>query len=175
MASRPPRPPHPRKGSPELPSTSLWPLEAGAARPAVRMRLATVADAERLADLYAAAGSPEKDALTVRAWLAKGGSLVVERQGGPVLAAVRWTPSDAGWSVERVTTRPEERGQGYGRWLMTKLEALAIKGNVPLLDLDVHEERLLPYYRRMGYRQAGASPLLLSKRVGGVWQRQVAQ
>jgi GNAT superfamily N-acetyltransferase len=140
----------------------------------VRLREATLADADRLAELYAASGAPHKDAASIRAWLVKGGCLLVERQSGPVLAAVRWLPTNAGWQVERVTTRPDERGNGFGRWLMTKLEAMAIKGNVPLLDLDLDDEGLLPYYRRMGYRQDGPSPLHLTKRVGGVWQRQVA-
>ncbi len=153
---------------------ALWPAGTDPARPTVRLRDATLADAERLADLFAAAGRPDRDAAAMRAWLTKGGALLVEREGGPVLAAVRWLPSDPGWRVERVTTRPDERGNGYGRWLMTKLEALAIKGNVPLLDLEVEEEALLPYYQRLGYRQAGPSPLHLSKRVGGVWQRQAA-
>lgn len=156
-------------------TAALWPRASGAARPAVRLREATPADAQRLAELYAASGAPHLDAAAMRAWLVKGGCLLVEREpGGPVLAAVRWVPTSSGWHVERVTTRPEERGNGFGRWLMTKLEALAIKGNVPLLDLDVDDESLLPYYRRMGYRQDGASPLHLVKSVGGVWQRQVA-
>ncbi len=156
-----------------MPAAALWPREAGAPRPAARLREATPADAERLAELYAASGAPQEDAAGIRAWLAKGGSLLVEREGGPVVAAVRWQPTDAGWVVERVTTRPDERGNGFGRWLMTKLEALAIRGNVPLLDLVVDDEGLVPYYRRMGYRQEGPSPLRLTKRVGGVWQRQV--
>ena len=155
-------------------AAALWPREAGAARPRVRLREATPADAERLAELYAACGAPHVDAAAVRAWLAKGGSLLVEHEDGQVLAAVRWLPSETGWAVERVTTRPAERGNGFGRWLMTKLEALAIRGNVPLLDLQVDAEDLLPYYMRMGYRPDGDSPLRLSKRVGGVWQRQVA-
>jgi GNAT superfamily N-acetyltransferase len=157
-----------------LPATAIWPREAGTARSSVRLREATPADAARLAELYAASGAPHQDAAEIRAWLARGGTLLVERVDGPVLAAVRWLPTEAGWRVERVTTRPEERGNGFGRWLMTKLEALAIRGNVPLLDLELDEEALLPYYRRLGYRQEGASPLRLTKRVGGVWQRQVA-
>lgn len=109
----------------------------------------------------------------MEAWLDTGGALLVERDHGPVLAAVRWRPHQAGWTVERVTTRPDERGNGYGRWLMTKLEALAIRGNVPSLNLELQEPELLPYYARMGYRGGADAPLSLTKRVGGVWQRQV--
>ncbi len=148
-----------------------WPRDVGAQRPAVRLRVAGPADASRLAEMYAASGSrlSEED---VDTWLDKGGALLVERDDGPVLAAVRWHPNPGGWTVERVTTRPDERGNGYGRWLMTKLEALAIRGNVPSLELELDEATDVGYYRRMGYQPSDAAPLRLSKRVGGVWQRQ---
>src|SRR5690606_39777879 len=145
--------PRPYRGSAEV-GAALWPAGTDPARPTVRLRDATLADAERLADLFAAAGRPDRDAAAMRAWLTKGGALLVEREGGPVLAAVRWLPSDPGWRVERVTTRPDERGNGYGRWLMTKLEALAIKGNVPLLDLEVEEDDEGPRHQR-GARDRG--------------------
>ena len=76
---------------------------------------------------------------------------------------------------------PEERAQGFGRWLMTKLEALAIQRNVPTLHLHLGEAQrdLLPYYRRMGYRVESKTVEgeaegdgVLSKRVGGTWQYQ---
>lgn len=155
-----------------MPTAALWPRGAGAQQPAVRLKVATAADAAGLSELHAASGYR----LTVedaQAWLVKGGALIVERECGPVLAAVRWCPEPGGWSVERVTTRPEERGNGYGRWLMTKLEALAIRGNVPSLTLELKETDLIPYYQRMGYRSDPTTPTRLSKRVGGVWQRQV--
>ncbi len=155
-----------------MPTAALWPHGAGVQQPAVRLKVATAADAARLAELYSASGS-RLSVEDAQAWLVKGGALIVERERGPVLAAVRWRPEPGGWSVERVTTRPEERGNGYGRWLMTKLEALAIRGNVPSLTLELEEPELLPYYQRMGYRSEPATPLRLSKRVGGVWQRQV--
>lgn len=153
-------------------TAALWPRDVGAQRPAVRLRVAGPADASRLAEMYEVSGS----AVSIEEmedWLDKGGALLVEREQGPVLAAVRWRPHQGGWTVERVTTRPDERGNGYGRWLMTKLEALAIRGNVASLDLVLEDPDLLQYYGRMGYRSGGESPLSLTKRVGGVWQRQV--
>ncbi len=153
-------------------TAALWPREVGAERTAVRLRVATAADAVRLAELHAASGSP-RTAADLSVWLTKGGALIVEREGGHVLAAVCWRPNQHGWEVERVTTRPEERGNGYGRWLMTKLEALAIRGNVPHLELSLEGPDAVPYYARMGYRPTEGSSFRLSKRVGGVWQRQV--
>ena len=70
---------------------------------------------------------------------------------------------------------PEYRGQGLGRWLMTRLEAGAIQHNIPELRLTLPDAQadLLPYYARMGYRaREPQTPLTLHKRVGGVWQRQ---
>ncbi|CAN5830027.1 hypothetical protein BH23DEI1_BH23DEI1_05150 [soil metagenome] len=88
-----------------------------------------------------------------------------------------WREADGGWQVERVATDPSERGQGYGRWLMTKVEALAIKANVPYLWLRLpggaDDDDQLPYYARMGYvvqDDAVAEGLTLRKKVGGVWQ-----
>ncbi|MBW6456096.1 MAG: GNAT family N-acetyltransferase, partial [Trueperaceae bacterium] len=99
-----------------------------------------------------------------------------------LLAALRWREEGAGWRVDRVATRPEARGQGYGRWLATKVEALAIRKNVPflLLSLPWADAGQLAYYERLGYRVSdepsrnGAHQppqRHLRKVVGGVWQR----
>lgn len=170
-------------------ATAVLPGKPGTDRPAVRLREAELGDAQRLADLYAvvAASQPNTGSITgspgtakpaptktqMRDWLTSCGVLLVEDSTGTPMAAVRYRSSSEGWEVDRIVTLPSERGQGYGRWLMTKLEALAIKGNVKRLTLDAQEPSLLPYYRRMGYRaDTEDDPLRLSKRVGGVWQRQ---
>lgn len=153
----------------------------------MRLREAEPSDAQRLAELYVtvanaaasaanAAGAVALPAPTpqqMREWLTTAGALLVEdTAAGRPLAAVRYRNASDGWEVDRISTLPTERGQGYGRWLMTKLEALAIRGNVKRLTIDVHEPSLLPYYRRMGYRTDPDDPTRLAKRVGGVWQRQ---
>jgi GNAT superfamily N-acetyltransferase len=149
----------------------------GQAYEAARLRWATQADAGAIADLWRAA-YPDEDASadSVRAWLERGGALLLQDRSGALLAALPWREAEGGWQVERVATAPDERGQGYGRWLMTKVEALAIKSNVPYLWLRLpggaDDADQLPYYARMGYevqeREDGG--LTLRKRVGGVWQ-----
>ena len=89
-----------------------------------------------------------------------------------VRRAVRYREEDGGWRVEPIVTDPDQRGQGFGRWLMTTLEATAIRENVAFLALDVEAPTTLPYYRRLGYRPHGQEELKLRKRVGGVWQQQ---
>ena len=67
---------------------------------------------------------------------------------------------------------PCDLEHAYDRWLMTKLEALAIKGNVARLDVALADPGQQPYFQRLGYRPQGNGEELWSKRVGGVWQRQ---
>lgn len=146
---------------------------ATAARP--RLRRAGLADAARLCALFDHVRPDEaepEDAM--EDWLEHGGALLLEDDDGRALAAVRWTEQGEGWCIDRLATLPEERRQGYGRWLMTKVEALAIRANVPTLTLRLDEPALLPYYGRMGYRAAADGsakrPVELVKRVGGTWQ-----
>lgn len=147
----------------------------GAAYEAARLRWATLQDVDRLVDLFSKA---RPDGTATRAemlgWLEQGGSLLLEDGEGTLLCALRWREEGDGWRVDRVATLPGERGQGYGRWLMTKVEALAIRYNVPQLVLTLDQDDLVPYYRRMGYRVAeeSASAWHLHKRVGGTWQVQ---
>ena len=134
--------------------------------PAARLRRAAQADAPALATLYGC----EVEQMT--SWLQTGSVLLVENGSRQPLAAVRWRPDRLGWRVEPIVTLPAEHGQAYGRWLMTKLEAMAIKGNVARLEMKLEDPGDEAYYRRLGYRSDGDQELLLSKRVGGVWQRQ---
>lgn len=168
-------------------ASAVLPGKPGVSRPAVRLREAELSDATRLSELYATVARTAADAAAggaasvrpaptpqqMREWLTTAGVLLVEdTTTGRPLAAVRYRTAGDGWDVDRIATLPTERGQGYGRWLMTKLEALAIRGNVKCMTLDVQEASLLPYYRRMGYRTDPDEPARLTKRVGGVWQRQ---
>ena len=144
---------------------------------ATRLNVATYADAGTLAALYRGAwhGSRENET-TLSGWLEEGGALYFTVDSETV-CALRWRETPYGWEVGRVATLPAYRGQGLGRWLMTRLEALAIQHNIPELQLtlDDAQAELLPYYTRMGYRSAHPeTPLTLAKRVGGVWQRQQA-
>ena len=155
-------------------------IGSGSAYEAARLRWAGEADADRLSSLWERAhasetdGDAPEDAATMRDWLEHGGALMLEDDTGRTLCALRWRWDEDGWRVDRIATLPHARGQGFGRWLMTKVEALAIKRNVPTLTLTLHQEDLLPYYRRMGYSETGREDdaVTLVKRVGGTWQRQ---
>ena len=155
-----------------MPSPAVLPKKPGSDYAPPRLREATVADAAALADLYAVA-RPRLGlgAADFRAWLALNGALLVEEEVDGVGAALRYQEEGDGWRVEPIVTHPEHRGQAYGRWLMTKVEADAIRTNVPCLTLTLTDPAVLPYYHRLGYRPSGTDPLELSKRVGGVWQR----
>ncbi len=142
---------------------------------ASRLRPAAFKDLAKLVDLYNAArdrGSESRASMSD--WLEHGGALLLENAQGEMLCALRWREDPSGWRVDRIATHPDARGRGYGRWLMTKLEALAIRRNIPTLTLvlDDAQAELLGYYRRMGYQvsEQDAYSATLSKRVGGVWQ-----
>ena len=152
---------------------------SGRAYEAARLRWATESDTDRLVVLWHeahAAGGPEEDetAESMHAWLEHGGALLLEDPVGRVLCAVRWRWDGDGWRVGEIVTRADARGQGFGRWLMTKVEALAIKRNVPTLTLALRQEERAGYYRRLGYRETEREEgvLTMVKRVGGTWQRQ---
>lgn len=136
--------------------------------PAARLRRAAQVDAAALAELYGCGVEQ------MTSWLQTGSVLLVESGSEGPLAAVRWLPTAQGWAVEPIVTLPAQQGQAYGRWLMTKLEAMAIKGNVARLQLQLEDPDDSAYYQRLGYRPDADDELLLSKHVGGVWQRQAA-
>lgn len=142
------------------------------------LRWAGSADADRIASLWRQA-YPEDDP-EAGPWLEHGGVLMLQERSGRVVAALRWREDGSGWRVDRVATRPEARGHGYGRWLATTVEALAIRRNVPYLELRLPagSREQAAYYRRMGYvpvagaaEPAAGAAVTLRKQVGGVWQR----
>lgn len=142
---------------------------------AAKLRWAGLADLPALTTLYHKARQDEQELPgDMAGWLDRGGGLVLQESDGTLLCALRWREAGDGWEVDRIATLPQARGQNYGRWLMTKLEALAIRSNIATLSLTLTspDEDLLGYYQRMGYQvteQSGAR-VALQKRVGGVWQ-----
>ena len=152
----------------------------GQAYEAAHLRPAEFRDISELLDLYKVSLAKAETEEEMMYWLEGGGALVLENAEGKMLCALRWREEanhegQDGWRVDRVATIPEARAQGFGRWLMTKVEALAIRNNIPTLTLTLDETRddLLHYYQRMGYSviKQGEESIMLSKRVGGTWQR----
>lgn len=142
--------------------------------PRARLRWAGLQDLAQLCALFQAArpGQATGEA-EMTAWLEHGGAIVLESEGR-ALAALRWREEGAGWRVDPVACLPEARDMGYDRWLMTKVEAHAIRSNIPTLTLELPSSEALPTYRRMGYRRPDPErdPGTLVKRVGGTWQVQ---
>ncbi len=148
----------------------------GQAYAATRLRWAALGDAERLCTLWRGAypDSDETEA-AMCPWLEHGGALMLLDATGTLLAALRWRPNAHGWEVDRVATLPRHRGQGYGRWLLTKVEAAAIRANIPVLSLSLPSDAStgqLAYYARIGYLETrrDGDRIDLHKRVGGTWQ-----
>lgn len=151
---------------------AILPKRPGGTFTSPLMRHATRADVPALAALWRAA-RPEgrQSEATLKEALEGGWALLLEDEHGAALAALHYREEAGGWRAEPIVTHPQHRGQGYGRWLMTTLEANAIRGNVPFLLLTLDNAATLPYYHRLGYRSAANDELNLSKRVGGMWQR----
>lgn len=164
-----------------MPSAAATLQPIGKAYEAAQMRWVALNDAPRLAALWRAAYPEEAELHTSDALaraLGQGGALAMQDPHGGLLAALRWRRERGAWRIERVATLPEARGQGYGRWLITKVEAFAIRQNVAVLLLTIpsDERDQVDYYRRMGYHpEAGEADatgeITLRKELGGVWQR----
>lgn len=136
------------------------------------MRSAASSDAAALATLWELARPAQApSAKELLNMLHVGRALLLEGEGGELLAALHYQEEAGGWRVTPIVTHPDHRGQGFGRWLMTTLEADAIRGNVPFLLLTLPDDTTLAYYSRLGYRAQGDNELELSKRVGGMWQQ----
>lgn len=153
-----------------LPASSNLPQRYEAAK----LRRAGLEDIPALTALYSQAREIAETREQMAGWLDRGGCLVLQDTDGTLLCALRWREVPGGWEVDRVATLPKARGQNYGRWLMTKLEALAIRSNIPTLSLalEAPESELLAYYQRMGYQvvREDKGRVDLRKRVGGMWQ-----
>lgn len=126
---------------------------------------------DQLVELYQNArpnNPPTREYL--QGWLDAGGVLYITDSDRRLLGALLWREAAGGWRVDPIATLQDQRGNGFGRWLMTQLEAFAIRENIPFLETRITREELLPYYRRLGYRVVDG--LTLRKTVGGQWQQQ---
>ena len=136
---------------------------------AAKVRLAGLADAANIAQLMSEVGVEPTTSEEVVENLEQGGALLLEDNAGELLCVLMWLETLEGWTLQQPAVLEAYRNQELDRWVLTKLEALAIKRNIPVLKMQLDDETRLPYYKRMGYGLEEDS-LLLSKRVGGTWQ-----
>ena len=146
--------------------------------PRARLRWAGLSDLDALCAVYRAArperdADADEDAREMTTWLEHGGAILLESEG-EAIAALRWREESGGWRVDPAADPSGDPGNGYERWLMTKVEALAIRANIPTLTVELPSSDALAIYRRMGYRrlEPGGRASTMVKRVGGTWQVQ---
>ncbi len=140
---------------------------------AAKVRLAELEDAPNVAQFLGEVREESTTPEEVEVNLEQGGALLLEGSG-TLLCALLWLETPHGWTLEQPAVAEAYRDQELDRWVLTKLEALAIRRNIPFLRMKLRDEALLAYFGRMGYRLEAGRDLLLSKRVGGTWQTQGA-
>lgn len=151
---------------------SSYPLTEDASLPRMRLCRASIADADKLAAL-AAGGTEAPDARQLSERIEHGGALYYEADQGP-LSLISWRDVAGGWDLAECTAVEGEDVLGHTRWLMTEVEALAIRLNVPRLSVTPVDEEGAARFRRMGYEPDADHSGRLSKRVGGQWQFRAA-
>ena len=143
--------------------------EAQKGHDAAKVRLAGLGDAAGITQLLSSVGettTPEE----VNEDLEQGGALLLEDRAGRLLCALLWLETEHGWTLHQPAVLKEYQHQELDRWVLTKLEALAIQRNIPTLTMHLTDKAFFPTYERIGYRLK--DDLTLSKRVGGTWQKQ---
>lgn len=136
----------------------------------LRLRRAGMADAARLAALAGPDAHRDEGGRSVlEDCLEFGGALWFEDRSVPV-SLLCWREVQGGWELRPVRVAEGYDELSHSRWLMTQVEALAIRMNVPELALTLSRPADLDLYRRMGYEPAGHSGERLVRRVGGTWQ-----
>ena len=152
--------------------TSPERLQSGQKHDAAKVRFAGLTDAVAIAQLISEVG-PKTTSEEVAQDLEQGGALLLD-QAGTLLCALVWLEADYGWTLQQPAVLERYQQRELDRWVLTKLEALAIQRNIPTLKMCLDDDSLLPYYARMGYRrEEEGSEIILSKRVGGTWQYKV--
>ena len=85
-------------------------------------------------------------------------TFLVVRDGREVIACGAILNHPRGWGeVKRMYVRPEQRGRGIGRRVLSELEKTAQGARLPLLRLEtgIHNKEALTLYRRAGFVERG--------------------
>ncbi len=85
-------------------------------------------------------------------------SFLVVRDGDEVVGCGAILRDARGWGeIKRMYVRPDQRGRGIGRRVLSELEAIARNARLPLLRLEtgIHNAEALALYRRAGFVERG--------------------
>lgn len=138
----------------------------------LQLHRAAPGDVKRLAAFSSAADALSAEQLSD--CIEFGGVVYYEDEAGP-LALLCWREAAGGWELSPVIMRGGQAGTPHDRWLLTHVEALAIRHNVPFLMMQLTDPTDLGYWRRLGYEPEYPGASRLVRRVGGTWQlRQAA-
>jgi predicted N-acetyltransferase YhbS len=148
----------------------MTPNPSSASARGTRVRSGVPADAQTIARLINEAFAVERVAFDgdrtnpneVRALMNGGEFLLAEDTGslaGCVYVEVRGERSYLGL----LSVPPAQQGRGLGRTLVNAAEDFSRSAGCRAIDLRIispRAEALLPFYRRLGYSQAGTAPFL---------------
>lgn len=148
------------------------PVTGGGPGETLLLKRAGPADAEWLAGF--ASGEAGPGAAELSDCIEFGGVVWYETDGNPV-AVLCWREISGGWELRPIELRDASRDTPHDRWLLTHVEALAIRHNIPSLTIQLTDLGNLDYYQRLGYEPEFPGSRRLHRRVGGTWQlRQAA-
>ena len=85
-------------------------------------------------------------------------TFLVVRDGGEAIGCAAILRDPRGWGeVKRMVVRPDRRGRGIGRRVLSELEAVARDASLPFLRLEtgIHNADALALYRRAGFVERG--------------------
>ena len=112
-------------------------------------------------DAYANALYPPESnhLLDISALSDPGVAFLVVRDGSAAVGCGAVLHDPRGWGeVKRMYVRPDQRGRGIGRRVLTEIEAIARASDLPMLRLEtgIHNTEALALYRRAGFADCAA-------------------
>ena len=150
-------------GSPDPRNRAL-----AAAPPTARVRTADANDVPQLVRLINAAFAIERffkrgDRTTVeeiRGLGHRGEFLLLERPHGGAFGCVYWTRQGNDGYFGMLSIDPDHQGHGFGRLLIDAVESRCRAAGCQLMKIHIVNlrEELPPFYRRLGYVEAGTLP-----------------
>jgi putative acetyltransferase len=111
-------------------------------------------------DAYANALYPPESnhLLDIASLCAPAVTFLVVRDGTEAVGCGAVLRDARGWGeVKRMYVRPDQRGRGVGRDLLSEVEGIARANGLPLLRLEtgIHNTEALALYRRAGFVECG--------------------